>query len=310
MGWSELLHPKHKHWHTRWIQLKCPQTKGKNSNSSWLGKARLLSFLLDYTKPNQTITKDVNLIEVPPFSQVLINHTPQHLFSFLIYIHYYSIHWNTPFSSTSLNKHWHIHSHSPVSFFLFNLFVSLELSLTDCAVPVMALCAFSFPVHLNRATISGPRRSTPPSSSHYQWGAYLLSHSHHRLDQVTSFSFSFIHQLTWTQSYCVGEGIPMMAMGEKNIALKVWTLISFALACSSFHSHWKISFVWLALSSFVFPNFIVFFVICKLIKIEMGHAVLFWMDVGEEKATWGLCITIWDGGVSFAETTNPLIGYH
>lgn len=125
----------------------------------------------------------------------------------------------------------------------------------------MALCAFSFPVHLNRATISGPRRSTPLSSSHYQWGADLLSHSHHRLDQVTSFSFSFIHQLTWTQSYCVGEGIPMMAMGEKNIALKVWTLISFALAYSSFHSHWKISFVWLALSSFVFPNFIAFFVI-------------------------------------------------
>jgi len=38
--------------------------------------------------------------------------------------------------------------------------------------------------------------------------------------------------------------------------------------------------------------------------------VMFWIDAGEEKAKWGMCIAIGDGGVSFKETTNSSAGHH
>ncbi|KAJ4722282.1 1-deoxy-D-xylulose-5-phosphate synthase 1 [Melia azedarach] len=48
----------------------------------------------------------------------------------------------------------------------------------------MALCAFSFPAHVNRpSTVLDPQKSTS-LTSHVFWGADLVSHSSHKLNQI------------------------------------------------------------------------------------------------------------------------------
>lgn len=71
------------------------------------------------------------------------------------------------------------YSHSHTHSFIHSLTYSL-----------MALSAFSLPLHLTQATPSDPKTSTPLAlSSHSHWAGYPLSLSQHRLNQVrTSFS--------------------------------------------------------------------------------------------------------------------------
>lgn len=56
-------------------------------------------------------------------------------------------------------------------------------SISLCIFLAMALCAFSFPAHINRAAASDPQKSTS-FASHLLGGTDLLFQPLHKLNQV------------------------------------------------------------------------------------------------------------------------------